>query len=57
MRFSSEEIVMKLPDEMLLISIFECEPRMLDGDKVPFFYNQATYIIQERYMDFELQRR
>lgn len=33
---------MKIPDEISLISLFECEPVLLD-DGVPFCYNEATY--------------
>lgn len=33
---------MKIPDEVSLLSLFECEPTLLD-DGVPFCYNEATY--------------
>lgn len=33
---------MKIPDEISLISFFECEPQMLD-EEVMYYYNQATY--------------
>ncbi|MBC2727238.1 hypothetical protein [Desulfosporosinus sp.] len=33
---------MSLPDENSLLSLFECEPKLLDSN-VPFFYNEATY--------------
>lgn len=33
---------MSIPDEFELLSLFECEPTLLDRD-VPFFYNKATY--------------
>lgn len=33
---------MKIPDELSLISLFECEPTLLDNG-VPYFYNEATY--------------
>lgn len=36
---------MEMPSELDLISLFECEPILLDIDTpgLPFFYNQATY--------------
>lgn len=33
---------MDFPDEMSLLSLFECEPELLDNF-VPFYYNTATY--------------
>lgn len=33
---------MQIPDEISFMSLFECEPELLDNG-VPFFYNQATY--------------
>lgn len=33
---------MSIPDEFSLVSLFECEPKLLDND-VPYFYNEATY--------------
>jgi len=36
---------MKIPDEIALMSLFECEPEMLDK-VVPFFYNEAIYKFQ-----------
>jgi len=33
---------MSLPDENSLLSLFECEPKLLDNN-VPFFYNETTY--------------
>ncbi|MBU3187790.1 hypothetical protein [Clostridium estertheticum] len=33
---------MKLPDEIALMSLFECEPEILDKG-LPFFYNEAKY--------------
>ena len=33
---------MDFPDEMSLLSLFECEPQLLDNI-VPFYYNTATY--------------
>ena len=33
---------MKIPDEIALMSLFECEPEMLDKG-VPFIYNEAIY--------------
>lgn len=33
---------MNIPDEIALLSLFECKPDLLDKT-VPFFYNQATY--------------
>ncbi len=41
---------MNIPSEIELISFFECEPEMLDKvQQVPFFYNQATYVIKNKY--------
>lgn len=34
---------MKYPDEVDLMSFFECEPISLDAENVPFFYNESTY--------------
>ncbi|GGF31903.1 hypothetical protein [Echinicola rosea] len=34
---------MKYPDEVDLMSFFECEPISLDSHEVPFFYNESTY--------------
>ena len=34
---------MKYPDEVDLMSFFECEPISLDNENVPFFYNESTY--------------
>ncbi|KRE29647.1 hypothetical protein [Paenibacillus sp. Soil522] len=36
---------MQIPDEFELLSIFECEPELLDAEikNLPFIYNQATY--------------
>ncbi len=33
---------MGVPDEISLLSLFECEPKLLDSN-VPYFYNEATY--------------
>lgn len=33
---------MSIPDEFALLSLFECEPTLLDSG-IPFFYNKATY--------------
>lgn len=33
---------MSIPDELSLLSLFECEPKLLDKN-VPYFYNQAIY--------------
>ncbi len=33
---------MSIPDELSLLSLFECEPKLLDND-IPYFYNEATY--------------
>ncbi|MPN41129.1 hypothetical protein SDC9_188671 [bioreactor metagenome] len=33
---------MDFPDELSLLSLFECEPELLDN-VVPFYYNTATY--------------
>lgn len=33
---------MNIPDEGALLSLFECEPNLLDNT-APFFYNEATY--------------
>jgi hypothetical protein len=33
---------MSIPDELSLLSLFECEPKLLD-DNIPYFYNEATY--------------
>lgn len=33
---------MDFPDEISLLSLFECEPELFDN-VVPFFYNTATY--------------
>jgi hypothetical protein len=33
---------MNIPDELSLLSLFECEPKLLDSN-VPYFYNEATY--------------
>ncbi|MBU3102219.1 MULTISPECIES: hypothetical protein [Clostridium] len=38
---------MKIPDEIALMSLFECEPEMLDKG-VPFIYNKATYKFSNR---------
>jgi len=37
-----EELMMSLPDELSLLSLFECEPELLD-ENIPFIYNEATY--------------
>lgn len=34
---------MKYPDEVDLMSLFECEPTFIDSLDVPFFYNESTY--------------
>jgi hypothetical protein len=35
---------MQIPDEIELLSLFECEPTLLDIPKhIPFYYNEATY--------------
>ncbi|GAL82703.1 hypothetical protein JCM19274_3841 [Algibacter lectus] len=34
---------MKYPDEVDLMSFFECEPTSLDSNNIPFFYNESTY--------------
>ena len=37
---------MKIPEEFELLSLFESEPRFSDDLKeIPFFYNQARYIL------------
>jgi len=33
---------LKIPDEIALMSLFECEPKMLDN-VVPFYYNESIY--------------
>ncbi|BCZ47297.1 hypothetical protein psyc5s11_33640 [Clostridium gelidum] len=33
---------MSIPDELSLLSLFECEPKFSDNN-VPYFYNEATY--------------
>ena len=33
---------MNMPDELSLLSLFECEPKLLD-ENAPYFYNEATY--------------
>lgn len=33
---------MSIPDELSLLSLFECEPKFLDNN-IPCFYNEATY--------------
>lgn len=33
---------MKIPDRLALLSLFECEPKLLD-ENVPFFYNDIIY--------------
>ena len=33
---------MSVPDELSLLSLFECEPKLCDS-KVPYFYNEAIY--------------
>lgn len=33
---------MSMPDELSLLSLFECEPQLLDNN-IPYFYNEATY--------------
>lgn len=37
-----EAMNMSIPDEFSFISLFECEPKLLDSN-VPYFYNEATY--------------
>lgn len=38
---------MKIPDEFELISLFECEPDMLDKNPdIPFHYNRSKYEFQ-----------
>ena len=34
---------MKYPEEVDIMSFFECEPTFLDSEEVPFFYNESTY--------------
>lgn len=34
--------MVKVPDEISLMSLFECDPKMLD-EKIPFYYNESTY--------------
>ncbi|MFC3883444.1 hypothetical protein ACFOU2_07900 [Bacillus songklensis] len=35
---------MEIPSEIDLLSVFECEPELLDKQKdSPFYYNKATY--------------
>ncbi len=41
---------MKIPDEISLISLFECEPVLLD-DVVPFYYNEAIYRFSNIYKE------
>ncbi|MBE6052905.1 MAG: hypothetical protein E7212_03170 [Clostridium sartagoforme] len=33
---------MSIPKELSLLSLFECEPKLLDNN-VPYYYNEATY--------------
>lgn len=35
-------IKMSIPDELSLLSLFECEPKLCNN-KVPYFYNEAIY--------------
>lgn len=35
-------IKMSMPDELSLLSLFECEPKFLDTN-IPYFYNKVTY--------------
>jgi len=37
----------RIPDEISLISLFECEPKMLDTS-VSYFYNQSSYIFSNK---------
>ena len=34
---------MSMPNEISLLSLFECEPKLLDNN-IPYFYNEATYV-------------
>jgi len=34
--------ILKVPDEISLMSLFECDPKMLD-EGISFFYNESTY--------------
>lgn len=35
---------MLIPEDYELLSLFECEPKMLDdNNNIPFYYNEATY--------------
>ena len=57
---------MTIPNEFSLLSLFECEPNLLD-DNIPYFYNEATYeftnsakerfivIISPSYSDIKIQ--
>jgi hypothetical protein len=33
---------LKVPDEISLMSLFECDPKMVD-EGISFFYNESTY--------------
>jgi len=35
-------IKMSMPEELSLLSLFECEPKLCDSN-VPYFYNEAIY--------------
>ena len=37
-----EGLNMSVPDEFSLLSLFECDPKLLDSN-VSYFYNEATY--------------
>ncbi|MGE8081324.1 hypothetical protein [Peribacillus loiseleuriae] len=40
------------PEEIDLISLFECEPTLFDTTSKDFFYNEATYKFSNREEDF-----
>lgn len=47
---------MKYPDEVDLMSFFECEPTSLDTENVPFFYNESTYkYVNEKNQSFTIK--
>lgn len=48
-----EYIMAEFPEELDFLSLFECEPTMLDNSKdYPFYYNEATYRFSNGYEDF-----
>lgn len=47
---------MKYPDEVDLMSFFECEPRSLDSNDIPFFYKESTYqYVNEKNQSFTVK--